>query len=963
MNFSTLKTAYAGLFLCLGCLTLPIRSAVAEEAPPSVEAILRSCSEFSAALTNFSVKCTHIYDHEKPLCHVYKIGAALPDRLQVLSDSYFSPVVWTYSLGQVSIFRPSSGALSEHPALSATFPFAPAEHPEDAELGLHHSLYLPDLLSGRLADRLLADAIDPAALIDANARYANRSSCYAVQIPQTDQTTYDLRIQKGPTPFLLSIRLVTARTDLRSDLTVEEKVLAEERYGQWQINDPDIQRKLTEAGPAPEPTEDEVAIVEEAEAPADDAERTNGIPVQTASSYEKQQNAFLTKIISDHFAARADPQLPDRARILKFLADYRQYTLHDTPRADGERLLAEAETLLNEHPDLPTLRYVTALLLYYNHQREGVAGISGMLRHKRIYPMLESAHADFRSGPWNNPYLAMRSAFWRAHMHSLLPDPQWAETAWQLYLELFDNPWFVQQNAAVLVSTCGQFVRGHNPPISQKTRNVLADFEPVKEANPWLYHMLCGVTCLEQGWDADEYLRAKDPLIHKAIVHLSAAYRLDPSRPEAASYMITAMLARGRHEAMRKWFDRAVRAEMDHPQAYGRYVACLWPIWGGTDDEWYAFGEECLRTGRFDTSVPGHFLEAVQAISRHNADSPLDVYRRPGCYENLMALFDGWQALPVSRGSKTYWDSRKAAYAWACQRYSEAAEILARLGPNFDDSVLPELNAGREQIRDEVELFASSRRESAEKSLERLAQGDLAGARQEVNSVLSNLEAADRSRSAFERLLQKIQAREAFASGQWISLLQPTAITWDSPSGGWRFQDGQLLGQMLSDRTPSIQCRFPLAGDFELQGTVEFGELPESEYGEAMTRELRLGLGVAENDECPRCGISLIVYERPPRAVVRGIGSGSGEVTVNGIRFDNPSTFLIRKTNGSLSVTWNDQVIADGHVHQPPDGQEHPYTLSFSWNGTEVGKPGTKFTSLKAKGSPASDLPSPSPTR
>lgn len=954
---------FVSLGIGLSLLATPLELTAGDAVPPSVGAILRSCSDYSASLTNFYVNCTYIYDHEKPLCKTYKIRAALPDRLQVFSDDYFSPVIWNYSFGQVSISFPSSGDLVEHPALEAHFPFAPAEHPEEAELGLCHSDFLPDLFAGRLADRLLAHAIDPAAPSDGKAYHYNNSICYGLRIPQTDQTAYELRIQQGSEPLLLSIRQVTSRTDLQSDLAIEETALAEEWYGQWQVDDPANLRQLTEAGPVPEPTEDETALVDDAEAPADETARTNGIPSRTASSYYKRQDAFLKMVMSDHFAKRADSRLADRAKILKLLADFRQYLLHDTPREDGVRLQREAEELLGRNPDLPTLRYVVALLMYFNDRREGAAGVSATLLHETIYPLLESAVNSFRSGPWKNPYLAMRAAYWRAYMNHLLPDPQWAETAWGLYLKLLNDPWFVKQNASVLISTCDQFVGGHNPPISRTNRNVLADFEPVKEANPWLYHMLCGVTCLEQGWDADEYLRAEDPLIQQAVVHLNTAYRLDPSRPEAASYMITAMLARGQHEAMRKWFDRAVQAEMDHPQPYCRYVACLWPIWGGTDDEWYAFGEECLKTGRFDTPVPRYFLDAVQSIGRSHSDSPLEVYRRPGCYENLMALFDGWQALPGDRKGRPYWESRKAAYAWACGQYAEAAAILDHLGSDFDDSVLQELDVGREQFQAEVALFASAQGASAQNALGLLGQGETGAARQEADAALTGLDAEDPSRPAFERLLRSIQAKEAFDAGEWISLLQPDIIPWNSQAGGWRFHGEELRGQTLSDRISTVQCRFPLAWNFEMQGTMEFSEPPPAKRSRALMRELHIGLATPETPQCPHCGISLIIYERPPRAVVRGIGAGSGEeyVTVNDIRFANASSFSIQQTNDRIRVTWNDQVLADGLVGQSEDGREYPYGLSFTWSGTEAERPGVKFTSLKVRGIPSSVAPRFSP--
>ena len=141
-----------------------------------------------------------------------------------------------------------------------------------------------------------------------------------------------------------------------------------------------------------------------------------------------------------------------------------------------------------------------------------------------------------------------------------------------------------------------------------------------------------------------------------------------------------------------------------------------------------------------------------------------------------------------------------------------------------------------------------------------------------------------------------------------------------------------------------------------MQGSMEFSEPPPAKRSRALMRELHIGLATPETPQCPHCGISLVIYERPPRAVVRGIGAGSGEeyVTVNDIRFANASSFSIQQTNDRIRVTWNDQVLADGLVGQSQDGREYPYGLSFTWSGTEAERPGVKFTSLKVRGSPSS---------
>lgn len=226
----------------LAACGLGLASGAAGQTPaatPDAAALVRAASAFHGSLSNFSVTCTRVIDPVRRRSRAYDVAASLPDRLRVDSDSYLDPVVWSYAAGQVSITRVSTDETATHPALTADFPFAPAEHPDPNELGLHHTAFLVDLLSGRLPDRLLAQAAPDGGTVAGRIRY-NGADCHRVRLAQNDQTAYELYVQTGATPFIHLIRHVAAPP-------ASDQILAEEIYRRWQRNVPDLDRTLAPA--------------------------------------------------------------------------------------------------------------------------------------------------------------------------------------------------------------------------------------------------------------------------------------------------------------------------------------------------------------------------------------------------------------------------------------------------------------------------------------------------------------------------------------------------------------------------------------------------------------------------------------------------------------------------------------------------------------------------------------------
>lgn len=140
----------------------------------------------------------------------------------------------------------------------------------------------------------------------------------------------------------------------------------------------------------------------------------------------------------------------------------------------------------------------------------------------------------------------------------------------------------------------------------------------------------------------------------KAREHLTKAWELNPKDPAAASYMIeVAMGDGGGKQEMRRWFDRSVAAQMDWWEAYRGLMWALRPRWHGSHEEMLQFGDECLRTDRFDTCVPYYYLMIVDEISSEERDHKA-IYQRPEISRNFRLALDRYLETPDMPLSLTY---------------------------------------------------------------------------------------------------------------------------------------------------------------------------------------------------------------------------------------------------------------------------------------------------------------------
>ncbi len=928
-------------------LLLPVAPTQAQEISPEPdpEQIVRSCFDFMAGLTNFSVDCMRLVDTDRRVGKSYIVYASLPGRLQVFHDAYFDPHIWDYANGNVTVFLPASGERRQHPAEAEMFPFAMKDQTDPVERGLHNCPFLADLVSGTMADLVLSNATN---IIDLTTRSSglNGFPCRRIRVEQRDQTAYELLIQADDTPFPHIIQQTTARTNIQSDHAVEEKILFEEMYRKWQRNSPEIQAHLVKpVGPEPVALAEEDADIQKQMIEAAEGYQPLPIPAQTESCYQDRLRSRFNGLYRDPVLAHAAPDMPYREKLEQLLNAYVSHLSTGVP--DQKELLVRTTDMIGKVPDVPVVAYCHARMLYANSIRPMVVGIPQQVRLE-VFRLLEAARAGFQSPEWSHPYLAMRCAFWRGAI-GMKSDPEWTARAWEDFRLLLEDSAMVENYDTLLLSDWEDFIGAYNSPLAKQRLEKMQEFKSLEESRPWLYHMLMGIGYLAEGWDRDEYLRAQDMNIQQAIVHLAKAYELDPSRPEAAAHMITALLASGADgRAMRQWFDRTVQVEMDHLPAYDRYMVRLSPMWGGNADAWYAFGVECVETRRFDTLVPGYYLDAIEAVAKRDAKS-YDTYRRPGCYEHLMDLMDGWKNRADDTRGEAYWESRKAAYAWACGHYPEAAEILARLGKDFDASVLIPLGAGMPQFLEEVWTLSNPRAAEYEKARAVLAAGDALAARETIEGVLAVLPESDPARTYFQRMLERIDAMEAWGRGEWISLMSPELIPWTSTAGGWTYDGQRWVLLSAGGMEEKLLCGFALGGDYEVEGTLEFVEGELDARNHHPPREFFLHVGIPLDGRTPHAGVRILLRNWPAYAEISPCGrTGADRLGVEDVNVDARSTFQLIQRDGKLSFRLNGETIAEGYDLQ----MQEPDRLRPSSIGLHIykaGPQGVVVHSLRAK--------------
>ena len=207
------------------------------------------------------------------------------------------------------------------------------------------------------------------------------------------------------------------------------------------------------------------------------------------------------------------------------------------------------------------------------------------------------------------------------------------------------------------------------------------------DADPWLSSVILGEVEIALGDRAQNPDRVgqvigeppQDPKPHweAAREHLLKAWKLHPDYPEPAVLLMRLAEAGGgaADDTPRLWFDHAAAAQFDWTPAYTQMRQHL--VNCEDVDAIYAFGVECLKTGRYDTDVPWRFLVVlsdIQLVTKSDA-----YWRRPEVYANLCEFFRK-NAQDTRNKNMDFFHSQEALLAYGAGHFQERAKGVGQGG-------------------------------------------------------------------------------------------------------------------------------------------------------------------------------------------------------------------------------------------------------------------------------------------
>ena len=357
--------------------------------------------------------------------------------------------------------------------------------------------------------------------------------------------------------------------------------------------------------------------------------------------------------------------------------------------------------------------------------------------------------------------------------------------------------------------------------------------------DPWMRHMIVGAAEVRLAWEArgsglantvtEAGWQGFHEHLERAGEHLAAAHQAKPNFPEAPAEMMEVML--GQSGDSRGWFDKTVAAQIDYFPAYHRMLWSLRPRWGGSHEEMYAFGVECLQTKRFDTRVPEVFLTALNNIAEDAGSTA--IYKQPGVYENANDYFTGLIAQNKKMTTGTYYPSYHAAFAWRCGRFDEARKRFDALGADLNERAFLNFNVMGRLAASQAYAMRDGLAETVTAIEQQAAAGDVAGAAAAYGKAVAPLAADDRARYYLRSREKQLQWQQQFAAGQWVDIKpDKNFIGWQPINGVWTVGDDGVVEGTVNQQGCWMICQSTLFGEdnFEVEVTLE---LPDSAGGDA----------------------------------------------------------------------------------------------------------------------------------
>jgi hypothetical protein len=382
---------------------------------------------------------------------------------------------------------------------------------------------------------------------------------------------------------------------------------------------------------------------------------------------------------------------------------------------------------------------------------------------------------------------------------------------------------YVQDVVGIWADDCA------NPP---HAKVMLDELEKLRDVDPWIEHMVKGLYHHGLGWEARGGGWASGVSAHgwevfgkelkTAEEHFVEDHRLHPEFPEAATQMIGVSMAMGGDVSPRQWFDRAVAAQFDYYPAYIRFLWALRPRWGGSHEAMYAFGVECLKTGRFETDVPRFFLRVVWDIGSEMEDWRA-AYRRPGTYALMKSFFEGVLAEPGREAQRDYFKTAHGLVAWAAGEYQDARNRFDELGDKADPFAFESFRLDPDIVLGDVHLRTGPLKEKYAAAEKLFLEGQSIEALPLYRELSEKVSDDPPAAVLLQHRLATLEMKEAFLAGDWVDILpDETCAGWEKKGGEWAVaDDGSLTGTARKgDTRIMLLSECELRDNYEIRGKV-----------------------------------------------------------------------------------------------------------------------------------------------
>lgn len=309
--------------------------------------------------------------------------------------------------------------------------------------------------------------------------------------------------------------------------------------------------------------------------------------------------------------------------------------------------------------------------------------------------------------------------------------------------------------------------------------------------------------------------------LKKAEACYSKAWEMDKSIPNIPTAMISIAMGSSGVEEMRLWFDRAVAARFDYPEAYHDFIFGILPRWHGNREMLLSFANECLETHRFDTSVPLHYFEILRWVQTECDHGDTSFWREPEIYARAKESFEKSIAAGGAAGREADVRGHEAAFAVRCAQWDDARRAIEK-GFQIDLQTATDFGLSEELVKSAAFAYSGPGSEPALKGREQAIHGEKKAAIESYHAAIA-AQNDPLAKHFLKGRAQILQWEVDFAAGAEVAIKADKELSgFKIAFGKWTADDdGGLVGSAV-DPFLQISCEADFGKDWDMTADVDY---------------------------------------------------------------------------------------------------------------------------------------------